>query len=283
MTDGQIWIYSLLDTLASFVRMIINTKFKRVARIKKRHSRCLILGNGPSLIDSLEKNKDHLSELDLIAVNLMVNSPEYEKYKPKTYVVCDPLFWVEDVPESLRERIDLFYDNIVQKTQWELQLYIPFLARKNKKIESILSQNPHIKICYYNKTKVEGHKWLCYAAYNRQWGMPRAQNVIVAALMMAIHSKYKEIYLAGVDSNFIHNIWVDEKNNLRFDDYHYYSDSEEKIKRILPEKIHEECLLSYYMFKSYVDIENYSIYKNIKICNTGPHSFIDAFEKKEII
>ena len=283
MNDGQIRIYRLLDTLASFARMLINTKFKRVSPINKKYNRCLILGNGPSLIDSLEKNKDHLSELDLIAVNLMVNSPEYEIYKPKIYVVCDPLFWIEDLPEAFTERINLFYDNIVQKTQWDLQLYIPFLARKNKKIESILSQNPHIKICYYNKTKVEGHKWLCYAAYNNQWGMPRAQNVIVAALMIAIHSKYKEINLAGVDSNFIHNIWVDEKNNLRFDDYHYYSDSEEKIKRILPEKIHEECLLNYYMFKSYVDIENYSIYKNIKIYNTGPHSFIDAFEKKEII
>ena len=283
MTDGQIWIYSLLDTLASFVRMSINTKFKRVTRINKTYNRCLILGNGPSLIDSLEKNKENLKEIDLIAVNLMVISPEYEKYKPKAYILCDPNFWDESVSESTKERIGEFYANLVQKTKWDLQLYIPFFARKNKKIESLLSQNSHIKICYYNKTKVEGHKWFCYTAYNNQWGMPRAQNVIVAALMLAIHSKYKEIFLAGVDSNFIHNIWVDEKNNLRFDDYHYYGDSEEKTKRILPEKIYEECISNYYMFKGYIDIENYSVYKNIKIYNTGLFSFIDAFEKREII
>ena len=283
MNDGQIWIYSLLDTLASFVRMSINTKFKRVSRINKKYNRCLIMGNGPSLTDSLEKNKDHLSEIDLIAVNLMASTPEYEKYRPKSYVVCDPLFWIDDLPESFRERIELFYTNIVQKTKWDIQLYIPFFARKNKKIKSILSQNHHIKICYYNKTKIEGHKWLCYAAYNNQWGMPRAQNIIVAALMLAIHSKYKEIFLAGVDSNFIHNIWVDEKNNLRFDDYHYYGDSKERVERILPEKIHEECIFNYYMFKGYIDIEQYSVYRKIKIYNTGLHSFIDAFEKKEII
>jgi hypothetical protein len=113
----------------------------------------------------------------------------------------------------------------------------------------------------------------------RQWGMFRAQNVLIAALLLAIYSDYKQIYLMGADSDWIRNIWVDEQNRLRLRDVHFY-DTED---RIISVKIHELYMGLYYAFKSYTDIAEYSKHCGVKIYNTNLLSFIDVFEKKHII
>jgi Protein of unknown function DUF115. len=284
MHDKRIqWIYNFGDFIFSIVRLLISTKFKKTKPIEKKYNQCLIMGNGPSLIESLEKNKEQLSELDIVAVNFMANSPEYLVYKPAIYILCDPAFWFETPSEDTKKRISDFYKSLAEKTDWHLQLYLPYQAKKEKKIKIILSQNPHICLNYYNKTKVEGFSKFNHWTYHKQWGMPRAQNVLVAALMLAIYSGYKNIYLAGADNDWIKNIWVDEKNNVRLNDFHYYKDTEKNTSRMLSFKLHDTYTLFYFMFRSYTYIETYAVLKNVKIYNTGIKSFIDAFEKKELI
>ena len=277
------WFYRLIDTFFSIIRVSISTKLKKTKRIKRNHDQCIVMGNGPSLIESLTLNKENLSKIDLVAVNFMALSPEYIEYKPNAYILCDPVFWFDGASESTEIKVRNFYFQLAERTSWGLQVYIPYQASENKEIKAILSRNPHIHLCYYNKTKFEGSVFLNYRIYNKQWGMPRAQNVIVAALMLTIYSGYKEIYLAGAESTYIKNIWVDKNNNLRISHYLFYEDSKQNIDKVLPIKIHEECISSYYMYKSYVDIEKYAVYRKTKIYNTGLYSFIDAFEKKAVI
>ena len=277
------WIYSFVDFLLSIVRLLTNSKFKKTKPIEKKHNQCLIMGNGPSLIESLEKNKEQLSELDIIAVNFMASSPEYAVYKPNIYILCDPAFWFETPAENIKNQVSDLYKSLIEKTDWKLQLYLPYQAKKEEKIKILLSQNSHICVNYYNKTKVEGYSKFNHWSYHKQWGMPRAQNVLVAALMLAIYSGYKNIYLTGADNDWMKNIWVDEKNNVRINDIHYYEDTKEKTARILSLKLHDAYLLYFFMFHSYVNVETYAVLKNVKIYNTGIKSFIDAFEKKELI
>jgi hypothetical protein len=281
MYDKRVkFLHDILDFLISLVRLIGTTHFRATHKIDRKSEKCIVMGNGPSLLDSLEKNQENLFMIDLIGVNFMAITPEYEKYKPSIYVVCDPFFWSENISEEIMAKMKYFYSQLIKKTQWEIQLYMPHQA-KNKKIESLLSQNTNINIYYYNKTKIECHKWLKHYLYSRQWGMPRAENVLVAAIMLAIYSDYKEIYIAGADSDYIRNFWIDEKNRLRIYDMHYYEGDNKDV--IIPYRIDEICISSYYMFKSYLDINQYAVYRNIKIYNTGLYSFIDAFEKKNII
>ena len=276
-------VYVFMDTIFSIIRLVLKTCFKKTIPFQKTSNQCLVLGNGPSLIKSIENNKNKLAELDLIAVNFMALSPEYIEYKPNIYILCDPTFWYDVTSEETKVKVKNFYTQISQVTDWKLQLYIPYQASKNKEIKAVLSKNTNIHLCYYNKTKFEGYNFLCRRIYNKQWGMPRAETVIVAALMLSIYFGYKEIYLAGVDSDYLKNMRVDEKNNLLYNYCHYYKDSKENVEMILPGKIHEQCISSYYMFKSYVDIENYSAHYKTKIYNIGLNSFIDAFEKKKLI
>jgi len=238
------------------------------------------MGNGPSLIKAVEDNKSKIPEWDMVAVNFMALSPEYIEYKPNIYILCDPAFWFDVTSDEIKIKVRNFYAQITEKTRWELQLYLPSQALKKNEIKETLSQNPNIRLRYYNKTKFEGFHFLSYPIYNKQWGMPRAQNVIVAALMLTVYSGYQEIYIAGADSDYMKTIWVDEENNVLHNDYHYYKDSNEQTEIILPEKTHEVCISLYYMFKSYIDIEKYAVYRKTKIYNTGLYSFIDAFEKK---
>jgi len=276
-------VYIFIDTVFSVIRLILKTRFKKTIPFQKTSNQCLIMGNGPSLIESLENNKNKLPGLDLVAVNFMALSEEYTKYKPNIYILCDPAFWFDTTSEDTKIKVKNFYSQISQKTNWELQLSMPYQALKKKEIKEALSHNPNIRIHYYNNIKFEGYNFLSYRVYNKQWGMPRAENVVVAALMLAVYSGYKKIYIAGADSDYIKNAWVDEENNLRFNDYHYYKDSKKNIATILQIKIHELCISSYYMFKSYIDIEKYAVYRKTKIYNTGLNSFIDAFEKKNLI
>jgi hypothetical protein len=235
------------------------------------------MGNGPSLLQSLEAYKDKLSTCDLIVVNDMGLSPEYEKYKPDVYVLCDPAYWLDNISSEETDRILYLYEQLVRKTDWPLQLYLPYIAKKEEKIQQILSRNTHIRLHYYNNTKVEGFKWFQYMILKRQWGMFRAQNVIVAALLLAIYFDYKQIYLMGADSDWMKNLWVDEQNCLRLRDTHFY---EGKIQdRIIPVSMSHQCAALYYLFRSYKEINRYASSKKIKIYNTYKYSFIDVFDK----
>jgi hypothetical protein len=165
------------------------------------------MGNGPSLSKSLKENEDILHNYDLIAVNFMGLASEFMTYKPNIYVLCDPGFWFSpDVPETTHVKVRDFYNYMVEHVSWKIQFYIPYNAKKVKEIRKTLSQNDNIRLYYYNKTKVEGFRWFQYMILKQQWGMFRAQNVIIAALLLAIYFDYKYIYLMsrfGLDKEYM--------------------------------------------------------------------------------
>lgn len=241
------------------------------------------MGNGPSLVSTLEKNKDMLEIKDLMAVNFMGLTPEFQTYRPNLYVLCDPAFWIEASDEKLKAKVKNLYQVLADTTNWDLQLYLPQKAKKQTLIKDILSSNKRISINYFNKTKIEGFGGFKNFTYSAQWGMPRAQNVLCAALMLCIYSGYKKIYLAGAENDWIKNLWVDEKNRLRLDDHHFYGKTDQSNAIVLNTKMYEQFLSWYYAFKSYAEIAAFARHKEIKVINTNLNSFIDVFEKQELI
>jgi hypothetical protein len=277
MQDKRIqFLYDTLDFILSLLRLIAVTRFRKTCKIDRKKEHCIVMGNGPSLRNSLKENKDVLGHYDLIAVNDMALTPEFITYKPVTYVLCDPAYWfAAGTSESTCKEVRDLYRHLVKQVDWEMQLYIPWMAKKVTEIADILSQNTHIHLCYYNKTKVEGFRKFQYMILKRQWGMFRAETVINAALMLALYSGYGKIYLMGTETDWLRNIWVDEQNRLRLNDTHFYGASD----RIISTKMHEQCISSYHVFKTYTEIEKYSKHCRITIYNITPHSLIDAFEK----
>jgi hypothetical protein len=281
MYDKRIKVfYDALDFLFSIVRLISLTHFRTTKKIDKKNKECIVMGNGPSLSKSLKENEDVLGNYDLMAVNDMGFTPEFMVYKPSIYLLCDPAYWFSPgVPESVCATVRDFYRYMAEHVTWKIQLYLPYNAKKIKEIEETLSRNDHIRLYYYNKTKVEGPKWFQYAVIKRQWGMFRAQNVLVAALMLVIYSDYRRVYLMGAESDWSRNTWVDEQNRLRISDTHFYGDND----IILPHTMSLQCASLYFTFQSYQNVAEYANCKNIEIFNATPNSFVDAFERKKII
>lgn len=274
--------YKFLDTFFSITRIVSQSKFRKTSSMTRKHDRCLILGNGPSLIDALENSKGCLDHYDLIAVNHFATSPEYVKYRPNKYVLCDPAFWFDESFKEHFPKVNCFYKTLVEVTEWPLEIYLPYQANKCETIKEYFLNNSLLAIKYYNKTRFEG--WGQNVVYQKQWGMPRTQNVLIAALMLAIYSGYDIIYLAGADNDWMHNLWVDEMNNLRLNDIHYYDNNAAvNNARFLTGSIVDQMCSLYYTFSGYQHINHFASKNNCKIFNASPNSFIDTFPKKYLI
>lgn len=271
-------LYKIWDTIFSLFRVMRESKFCKTEPMNRNHDKCIILGNGPSLIKTLEANQNNLSNYDHIAVNFFATSPEYVKYKPDKYVLCDPAFWFDIPYGDIIDKVKNLYKTLVKSTCWPLQIFLPYQAQRNNKIKEFVSSNSYISLHYYNKTKYEG--WGHNFFYRKQWGMPRAQNVLNAALMLAIYSDYQQIYLAGADNDWVSNVWVDEQNKVRINDTHFYNYEEARSKaRYWDMTIDEAMLCFYFAFITYNRINAYAQTKGIIIRNTNPLSYIDVFEK----
>lgn len=287
MNDKRVeFIYKVLNTTLSIIRLIGQMSFlKRTKKINRINEKCIVMGNGPSLLASLAGIKYEINNYDLVAVNFMALSDEYTTYKPNIYILCDPAFWFNvGTPDRTIEKVHLLYSRLLKDTDWEIQIYLPRQAKKSTFIQQMAQKKRNnISLNYYNKTKVEGFKQLNHFVYNKQWGMPRPQNVINAALMIALHSEYKEIFLFGAENDWLKNIKVDEQNNVIDTFKHFYKEKKQKSTQWGGEsKLHNALLALSQVFKSYVEIEEYSVERHQKIYNSTPGSYIDAFERKII-
>jgi len=274
--------YKFWDTFFSIIRITSQTKFHKTPPMLHKHEKCLILGTGPSLIDTLENNRDRLNNYDLIALNHFAKSPEYVKYHPEKYVLCDPAFWFDESYKEHFQKVDHTYRSMAEVTKWPLELYLPYQAKKCNKIGEYLKHNPNISIIFYNKTKYEGYGQ--NFIYKKQWGMPRAQNILNAALTLAIYSNYQRIYLAGADNDWIKNVWVDKENKVRINDTHFYDYKEmTQYAREFGMSIDETMLCFYFAFSTYYKINEFAQKNGVKISNTNPLSYIDVFPKHPVL
>ena len=168
MYDKRIqWIYNLIDTFLSTIRVLFSSHLKKTQQIQKKNDKCILLGNGPSLLETMKKYESTISDYDIIAVNQMAVTDEFEKYKPCAYVIADPGYWYDKNHEESFSQADELFEALTKKTNWDLLLYVPHQADK-KIIVDKLCKNSNIKIVFYNKTSFNGFSKIAYFIYNRQ-------------------------------------------------------------------------------------------------------------------
>lgn len=132
----------------------------------------LILGNDPSLIRDIG-GKD-ISEYDLMAVNFSTNDSLFFNIRPKLLVLTDNAFWNFPLASGLQQKIKIMQDNLKDKVDWNLTIYIPYQAKKG--FDYFSNVNPKISITYYNLTScMIGHRFLRYFFYDQKILMPIAQ------------------------------------------------------------------------------------------------------------
>lgn len=260
-------------------------------RIEHRSDKMVLIGNGPSLLRSVELYKDEILKHDRIAVNFFASSDLYEQLRPKIYVFADPAFF--DVPENQKESVEALFENIAQKTTWEMRIIIPYTA-KDSEIVNTLKNNRNISVdCYSNTNQAIG-AMSKFEAWDRNLLCPPSQNVLNVALYLSLFWEYKETYLIGADSSFLEDLRVDQETNELFTlDSHFYRnkdiqkdkgfyDQKERGRSRSDWKLHELIYAHGRMFEYFSDLKEYADYKRLKVYNASEYSWINVFERKKL-
>ncbi len=273
-----------MSSLASLVKVAVLSKIPQQLA-KPINKQVVVLANGPSLNQMIEEKVDFLKGKDLVCVNHFPSTDYYCQLKPRYLVSSAPDLWREDIEPFYMEQSEKLFKNIAERTTWELVFYFPFEARKFKKWQSILSQNPLVKVIFYNTTPVEGWRWFRHLLFRNKLGMPRPHNVIVPSTFLMINSGYDEIYLWGTDHSWLKDISVDERNNALINQKHFYDERTSKAKPLDwkgkgARKLHEILYKFMTAFASYFVIDEFAKSRNVRIINQTKGSFIDAFDRE---
>jgi hypothetical protein len=286
----QAFLSNIIQSKLSAFRILLQSHFWGIVPEGVQEKSLLILGNGPSLNQTFENNPiETVKSFDLLAVNAAALSSEYENLTPKYYLLNAITYFQEDQDLSeyyIKDRKQLF-EAIAKKTSWEMNLLVPFRAKKSKAFAALIRANSNLKVAYFNQTPVEGLKFWSHLWYKWGWGMPRPHNVLIPSLMVGMRLGYKTIAIVGADHSWLADLSVNEHNEAMMRHVHYYATEgtqpmkvEDRINR--PRKLHEIIHKFYLSFKGYWQIKAYANKKHVSIINASSVSMIDAFDRKPL-
>ncbi len=286
----QSFIVGLIQTKLSAIRILLQSNFIGIVQQETQTKPLLILGNGPSLNDTLKNNPAAtLQGFDLMAVNAAACSDQFSALQPNLYILNAVTYFQNDSelsPFYIQAKYDLF-EALKEKTRWEMTLLVPFRAKKSTEFQQQIESNSNLKVRYFNQTPVEGLNFWSHRWYNLGWGMPRPHNVLIPGIMTGIRLGYKTIAIVGADHSWLADLSVNDKNEALLRHVHYYATDgtqpmkvEDRIDR--PRKLHEIIHKFYLSFKGYWQIKSYANTKQVSIINASSVSMIDAFDRKSL-
>ena len=244
-------------------------------------ARMVILGNGPSLNETIAHSSDFLMQHHRLAVNFAANAPAFTSLQPTHYVLADPHFF-RAINEPNVARLWL----ALSQVDWAMNLFVPVNVSLPSDVAGIIAGNACLRLYRYNLTPVEGAEWLENWAFSHRLGMPRPRNVLIPSIMIAIACGYRTIYIAGADHSWTRTLSVDDDNNVVSIQPHFYKEDEKEVKRVNTEYMQyplHQILYSFYVaFRSYHTIARYASHLGVDVFNITPGSFIDAFARKKV-
>lgn len=287
------FIYSIIKTLVLSKFKVLH--FKKYDFKNKEH--LLILGNGPSLKKDAKKLLQFKKNKDCLGVNYFAASNLFTDFKPSKYVIISTEYWKGDVFQDWHsDRMKLF-DEMVDRCHWDMVLYVPAIAMKDKNWKIKMMKNTKIKIRFINLTPLEGSSKLIYPLIKNYLGLPRPHNVIVPSIVVGLNCNYSKIYLSGVDHSWLEEVSVDNNNNVLIGQKHFYGSEFKNRSSLLSDKkkpvywggsgknrrLHEVLVKFYYAFRSYWELKDLAEIYNSKIINLTENSYIDAFEREKLV
>ncbi|MDE6741867.1 MAG: hypothetical protein K2J58_06005, partial [Muribaculaceae bacterium] len=220
----------IIDCVASLGKVMLLSHRPSPAGVLKKE-RLIIMGNGPSLRDTIADHLDVLKNSDTLAVNFAANADTYGELKPNLYVLADPHFFrTETDGKSSDANVIRLWDNIAA-TYWKMTLYVPCKA----KIPETIVNKENITIKRYNLTPGEGLAGPVHWLYRRGLAMPRPRNVLIASIMVALREGYRDISIVGADHTWSRDLWVDDKNRVISVQKHFYKDNDKEFERVAQE------------------------------------------------
>ena len=279
MANIKNFFSQLEQTFLSIAKIALQSRPCHKPPQAKPDNELVILGNGPSLNDTMLHHKDFLLSRHLLAVNFAACTPMFAELKPKFYMLTDPHFFLRLEQENVMQLWKVFANDV----NWDMTLFIPTKVNKSGEWYSLVTSNKHISVSTYNMTPAEGFAWFENFIYSHRMGMPRPRNVLIPSLMQAISMRYNKVYLAGADHSWLKTLSVDHDNRVVSIQPHFYKEAKKEEDRIKKDymniPLHQVLESMYIAFRTYHTIRRYADHRGTEIINITPDSFIDAFPR----
>lgn len=284
------FISTLFTSLLSLVKVAIRGRHATRLPVRQRRV-CSVLGNGPSLTESLTEQLDFIRQTEIVCVNNFAHSAAFTQLRPQNYVISDPNYFVFTQQTTDRDDIRRTLSVFVEQVDWAMTLYVPHFANGSYLLRQIERGNAHIRVVYFNYTVVSGFRKLTYWLYEKGLGMPRAQTVIIAALTLMVNRRFDTIYLFGADTSWHEQIRLNDQNQLLIKQIHFYDKPADVRHEPVYSDKHRQRTFSmasqflslHKVFHGYEVLRDYADYRGVAILNASAKSYIDAFERMKIV
>jgi hypothetical protein len=283
LKSAEFFIKKIYYSKIGFLKVLLTSK-RNIKLPLAKTTECIVLGNGPSLNESINKYHDIIKRGTLFCVNNFSQTECFELYKPENYVMLDQAFFNQKYNPVV---IDTF-KALKNKTDWNLNLFVPYLYRNDIDLKDISVNYKKINIVFYNYTIMKGFQNIAHFFYKRNLAMPQFYNVLGATVFLAVNSGYKSIYIIGADHTWSDGLYIDDNNSLLRKNIHFYSNVETvqytpMINNLTHEAQKIGGLFSVLgrIFNSYYTLGDYAKHVGAKIYNASEFSYIDAFERKK--
>lgn len=246
---------------------------------------CSVLGNGPSLSDSLRDHLAFIRDSELVVVNNFAHTDLFLDLKPQNYVLHDPGYF-SFTQNTNRPDIRLTIDVLINRVDWPMTLYVPRRAKGSYLTNQISAGNPGIRVQYYNYTVVTGFQGLRHWFYRRNMGMVQSQTVLMAALFLMVNRRFGTVYLFGADQSWHEQIRVTDTNEFQMQNLHFY-DKAKDVAFVTTYNagqgrgftMSSQFLSLYKVFRGYEVLREYADSIGVRVLNASSKSYIDAFDR----
>lgn len=248
--------------------------------------KAIIIGNGPSLLKTIEQNLNELQNNDCFMVNNAAIHNCFVLIKPQYYVFADPDYFQKDFMNKVTSNVlEAFERNL----KWQMTVFLP-VSSKNTLFEIKLKNIKYISLVYYSSVyssffvKYINRRRL-FRFWNKNIARPLSQTVLNTASSIAISMKYKEIFLVGADTSWTEMLYVDQTTNDIYSyDRHFYDSDKRLLYKYSEAKsnLAEDLLTIANALESYQIIKEYAYYNECKIYNASEYSFIDTLVRKKL-
>lgn len=283
-------IYFLIDLFLLIAAVIYSAfKFKKVSGIGWEYNdykKTILLGNGPSLKDDIEKVIEESKESEVYVLNYFAVTNYFLKIKPEYYVLTDRMFWSQNANEDIKKDNEELYFQL-DKVDWRMNLICP--ESGFEWISNRLRANKNIKVLKVHSVNIEFKtEKINLFALNKNFITPHFINGLVMVLWHAIYKNSIDIEIYGADFSLFKEYYIDQKtNDLYTSASHFYKNTKaqdnasfkypNETKKMLHTRLYQQWSSFYQMYL----LSKIAKMKQIKITNLSSNSFLDSFERSK--
>lgn len=249
-------------------------------RLPERTSdECIVVGNGPSLSQSVEKICNYPA--DIYTVNDVCCTDFFLKLSPVAHFFLDPQYFNDEA--HVKRACDFSFSTHVQKTHYYFEqrqqrcslmvptIVVPLVRKQYYQIKNIFGfcVTPVTKNVSRSIKQIEkGHCGIS------------GVNSVIPAIQTACLAGYKKVWLAGVDMSCF-NFCVDKHCRIQRAVKHFYTDKFETGERDFSN------VANFYrdianVFDAFDLLRELALYKNVQVINTSLDSMVQSFPKGDL-